>query len=114
MPVKYKILGQVTPAPNTYVDMYAVPTANSAVISTLNIANLSTSNVSFRIALKQGGIPTANAWPTTKQFLSYEVPLPQSDSLGLTMGITLDATDVVTVFSFQGNVAFNLFGSEVY
>jgi hypothetical protein len=113
MPSKYKILGQAIPAPNTYVDMYAVPTANSAVISTLNIANLSTSNVSFRVAVKQANV-TPGAWPTSKQFLSYEVPLPQNDSLGLTMGITLDATDVVTVFSFQGNVAFNLFGSEIY
>jgi hypothetical protein len=114
MPIKYKILGQVTPAPNTYIDMYAVPAGNSAVISTLNIANLSTANVTFRIAVKQGGIPAANGWPTTKQFIAYDVALPAQDTVGLTMGMTLDATDVVNVLSYQGNVAFNLFGSEIY
>jgi hypothetical protein len=30
------------------------------------------------------------------------------------MGMSLDATDVVTVFSWQGNVSFNLFGTEIY
>lgn len=113
MPTKYKILGQAIPAPNVYVDMYAVPTGNSAVISTLNIANLGTANVSFRVALKQGNV-TAGAWPTNKQFIAYEVPLPGNDAIGLSLGITLDQTDVVTVLSFQGNVAFNLFGSELY
>jgi hypothetical protein len=114
MPTKYKILGQVTPAPNTYIDMYAVPAGNSTVVSTLNIANLSTANVTFRVAVKQGGVPASNAWPTTKQFIAYDVALPAQDAIGLTMGMTLDATDAVTVLSAQGNVAFNLFGSEIY
>ena len=114
MPTKYKILGQVAPAPNTYVDMYAVPAGNSAVISTLNVCNQSLSNVTFRIALKQSGIPASNAWPTTKQFVAYDVALPAQDAIGLTLGMTLDATDSITVHSAQGNVSFNLFGTEIY
>jgi hypothetical protein len=31
----------------------------------------------------------------------------------VTIGITLDATDVVTVFAGTANLAFNLFGSEI-
>jgi hypothetical protein len=42
------------------------------------------------------------------------VALPAQDAIGLTLGITLAATDIVTVHSFQGNVVFNLFGSEIY
>ena len=41
--------------------MYAVPAGNSTVVSTLNIANLSTANVTFRVAVKQGGVPASNA-----------------------------------------------------
>jgi hypothetical protein len=37
---------------------------------------------------------------------------PQSTDT-LTIGITLDATDVVTVLASTATMAFNLFGSEI-
>jgi hypothetical protein len=109
MAIKYKVLGQSLPNANTFTNLYAVPAGNSAVVSTLNVCNQSTSNITFRIAVRP-----ANETLVGKHYVAYDVPLPGQDAIALTMGMSLDATDVVTVFSFQGNVAFNLFGSEIY
>jgi hypothetical protein len=46
--------------------------------------------------------------------VAYDIALGAQDAIGMTMGVTLAATDVVTVYSFQGNVAFNLYGTEIY
>lgn len=109
MAIKYKVLGQSLPTPNIFTSLYTVPAGNSAVVSTLNVCNQSTSNVTFRIAVRP-----ANVTLEGKHYVAYDVPLPAQDAIALTMGMSLDATDVVTVFSYQGNVAFNLFGSEIY
>lgn len=109
MATRIKILGQALPAANTFVDLYRVPTANSAVVSTLNVCNLTTSNVTFRVAAR----PNGNTL-TAQQYIAYDIALGGQDAIGLTIGMSLAANDVITAFSFQGNVAFTLFGSEVY
>lgn len=109
MATRIRILGQALPAANTFVDLYRVPTANSAVVSTLNVCNLTTSNVTFRVAAR----PNGNTL-TSQQYIAYDIALGAQDAIGLTIGMSLAANDIVTVFSFQGNVAFTLFGSEVY
>jgi hypothetical protein len=109
MTTKYKVLGQALPNSNTFTSLYTVPAGNSAVISTLNVCNQSTSNVTFRIAVRP-----ANETLAGKHYVAYDVAMPAQDAIALTMGMSLDATDVVTVFSFQGNVSFNLFGTEIY
>ena len=109
MPKSYKILGQSLPSSNTFTDLYTVPAGNSAVISTLNVCNTTESNVTFRIAARP-----ANATLATSQYIVYDAALPAQDAIGLTLGMTLAATDTLTVFSYQGNVAFSLFGTEIY
>lgn len=109
MPTRLKILGQGLPAANTFVDLYRVPTANSAVVSTLNVCNLNSSNVTFRVAAR----PNGNTL-TAQQYLVYDTAIPAQDTIALTIGMSLAANDVITVFSVQGSVAFTLFGSEVF
>ena len=109
MATTFKVLGQSLPAANTFTTLYTVPTGNSAIISTLNICNVSADNVTFRTAIRPAG-----ATLTTAHYIAYDVALPAQDAIGLTLGITLAATDIVTVHSLQGNVVFNLFGSEIY
>ncbi len=108
MPNSYKILGQAMPTANTFFDIYAVPTGANAVISTVNVCNTTASNVSFRLAVKP-----ANATLTTRQYLVYDTAIPAQDAIALSLGISLGSTDVLTAFSFQGNVTFNVFGVEV-
>ena len=110
MAIKYKILGQAFPAANANATLYTVPEGNSAIISTLNVCNLSLSNVVFRIAVVKGGVtPTPS-----NSYIAFNTALPPQDAIGLTLGMTMDATDIVQVHSIQGNVSFNLFGSEIY
>jgi hypothetical protein len=109
MATTFKVLGQSLPASITFTTLYTVPVGNSAIISTLNICNVSASNVTFRAAIRPAG-----ATLTTAQYIAYDIALASQDAIGLTLGMTLAATDVVTVHSVQGNVAFNLFGSEIY
>lgn len=109
MPTVYKILGQSNPTAQTATTLYTVPASNSAVISTLNICNLATSNGAFRVAVRQANTALANS-----QYLAYDTTIPSNDSIALTIGMTLANTDVVTVYSATGNLAFSLFGSEIY
>jgi hypothetical protein len=78
-------------------------------VSTLNVCNLTASNVTFRVAARQNGNTI-----TAQQYIAYDIALGAQDAIGLTLGMSLDQNDVVTAFSFQGNVAFTLFGSEIY
>jgi hypothetical protein len=73
------------------------------------VCNTTTSNVTFRASIRVAGAAASN-----KQFIAYDVAVPAQDATSLTLGITMDAGDVLTVYSFQGNVAFNAFGAEIY
>ena len=107
MPNVYKVLGQSNPSATTATTLYTVPSAKTAVISTIVIANLSTSAATYRIAIRVAGSALSN-----EEYIAYDVALSANDSTALTLGITLAATDVVTVYASSANVAFNAFGDE--
>lgn len=109
MPQILKILGQSNPAPSTATTLYTVPSGNNAVISTITIANLSANAATFRIACRPAGASLANS-----QYISYDTTLGSNDTIGLTLGITLSNTDVITVSANTGNVTFTAFGTENY
>lgn len=111
MPTVYKILGQTSPTTNANTTLYTVPTANSAVISTLTITNLSnTVATNFRVAARPSG-----ATLNTQHFIAYDVGINASDSLYLTLGITLASNDSIIVSTpAVNNLAFSAFGSEIY
>jgi hypothetical protein len=108
MATTYKVLGQNAPSATTATTLYTVPSATSAVISTLMVANRDSSTATYRIAIRPGGASLAN-----QHYLAYDVAVGASDSTTLTLGITLAATDVVTVYASSANLSFNLFGSEI-
>jgi hypothetical protein len=47
------------------------------------------------------------------QYLAYDVSLPANASDTLTLGITLGATDVITVYASSATMSFAAFGSEI-
>ncbi len=109
MAITYKVLGQAAPAAATLTDVYTVPSGNSAVISTVTVCNQNLFNTTFSIAVRPG-----NAAIESKHYISFNSVIPLVDTVSLTLGITLASTDVVSVSSLDGNVSFNLFGSEIY
>jgi hypothetical protein len=104
----YKVLGQVAPSATTATTAYTVPSSTEAVISTIVIANRAASAGTYRIAVRPNGAALAN-----EHYLAYDVAIAANDSTALTLGITIDATDVVTVYASSANMSFNLFGSEI-
>jgi len=103
----YKVLGQSNPAATTLTTLYTVPASTSAVASTIAIANLGVSTT-VRVAVRPGGATIDN-----KHYLAYDVLLNQYDTVSLSIGMTLAATDVVSVYAGTATVAFNLFGAEI-
>ena len=109
MAITYKILGQSNPSATTNTTLYTVPAGNSAVCSTLNVCNLDAAAALYRVAIRQAGEAISN-----KQYIAYNTIVPANDAISLTLGMTLAATDIVTVYANTASVAFNLFGTEIY
>jgi hypothetical protein len=109
MPTTYKVLGQSAPSAATATTLYTVPAATQTVISTINVVNThaSTADV-IRIAIRPDGAALAN-----QHYIVYGVSLSAGATLTYTGGVTIDATDVVTVYSTNGTSSFNAFGSEI-
>lgn len=107
MPTIYKVLGQVEPAATTATTLYTVPAATSAVCSTLSICNTGASTT-YRIAIRPAGATLADI-----HYIVYDAAIEQYNTTFLTLGVTLAATDVITVYANTATVVFNLFGSEV-
>jgi hypothetical protein len=109
MATTYKVLGQSAPAAATATSLYTVPAATQAIISTINVVNThaSTTDV-IRIAIRPDGATLAN-----EHYIVYGLSLSAGSTFTYTGGITIDATDVVTVYSTNGTSSFTAFGSEI-
>ena len=104
----YKVLAQSAPSATTNTDVYTVGSGKSAVVSTITICNRSASAATYRIAIRIAGTTIAN-----EDYIAYDASVPANDSIALTLGVTLAATDVVTVYASSANLSFNLFGAEI-
>ena len=102
-----KVLGQAAPAADTNTDLYTVPASTSTVTSTLTVCNSGATGATFRVAVRPAGASLANA-----HYLYYGVQLQTGDSFAATIGLTLAATDVVTVRASTADLSFSLFGEE--
>lgn len=108
MPQAHKVLGQSNPAATTLTTLYTVPAATQAVVSTITICNLASSATTYRIAVRPAGASVAN-----QHYLAYDAALPANDAATLTLGVTLAATDVISVYAASANVAFHAYGVEI-
>jgi len=104
----YKVLGQSNPSATTATTLYTVPSATSAVCSTITICNQAATAGSFRIAIRPAGTALA-----AQHYIAYDTSIPANDVLTMTIGLTLAATDVVTIYASTATMSFNLFGSEI-
>jgi glucose-6-phosphate dehydrogenase assembly protein OpcA len=108
MATTYKVLGQVNPSATTPTTLYTVPAGTQTVISTISVSNLTAAELSFRIAIRPAGETLA-----TKHYIAYDAKVAGNDTTFITVGATLGATDVITVYASSANISFNAFGSEI-
>ena len=105
----YKTLAQVDLTTTALTTLLTVGAGKEVVISTIIIANRNASADSFRIAIQTDGDAISNS-----HYIAFDVPVAANDSTTLTLGITLQATDVVTVSAGTADrLSINAFGAEV-
>lgn len=102
-----KVLGQVNPSATTATTLYTVPSAKSAVVSSLTICNQTAIAATFRVAVRPAGDTLAAV-----HYVAYDVTVGASDTTALTLGITLATTDVITVYASTATLSFHAYGDE--
>lgn len=108
MAISYKVLGQEAPLATTDTVVYTVPAATEAIVSTIVVANRAAASGTFRIAVRPNGDSLVN-----KHYIAYDAPISPNDATTLTLGITMDATDVISVYCSSADMSVNVFGSEI-
>ena len=108
MAQNYKVLGQIAPAATTATGIYTVPSATEAVVSSIVVCNRSASDATFRISVRPNGATLAN-----QHYLAYDAGVASNDTLILTIGVTMDATDVLEGYASTGDLTFHAYGSEI-
>jgi hypothetical protein len=110
MASSYKVLGQLDLTDATLTTLHTCPSATETVVSTIIIANRNAAADTFRLALRTDGDAISD-----KHYLAYDVPIAANDSTTLTLGITMSATDVLSVRAggTASDLSINAFGAEV-
>jgi hypothetical protein len=108
MAKSYKIIAQNSPAATTDTTLYTVPSDTEIVISSITICNRAATAATYRIAMRPNGETLEN-----KHYIAYGATVPANDTIALTLGLTADAADVITVYASTASVSFGVFGSEI-
>ena len=104
----HKVLGQVNPSAASLTTLYTVPGSTQSICSTLSICNQASTAATYRVAVRPAGASIA-----TSQYVIYDNAIAGNDSVFLTLGISLAATDIVSVYGATNTLAFSLFGVEI-
>jgi len=108
MATTYKVLGQSNPSATTATTLYTCPASTQTVISTITICNQAGTSGTYRIAVRPNG-----ATLSAEHYVVYDATIQANTTAAYTLGITIDASDVVTVYASSTSLSFNAFGSEI-
>lgn len=108
MATTYKVLGQLNPSATTATTLYPCPAGTQTVISTITVCNQAGTSGTYRIAVRPNG-----ATLSAEHYVVYDATVQANTTAAYTLGITLDASDIVTVYASSANMSFNAFGSEI-
>lgn len=107
MATTLKVLGQQNPIAATLTTLYTVPSITTTACSSIIVCNRSLIATSFRIAIRPVGVAVSN-----EHYLYYDVTIAGNDTFVATIGISLAATDVISVYATLATLSFGLFGQE--
>ena len=108
MPTTYKVLGQSNPSATTATTLYTVPASTDAVVSTISVCNRAATSGTYRIAIRPAGATLANS-----HYIAYDSAITANNTTFITVGVTLDTTDVITVYASSADMTFSAFGTEI-
>ena len=104
----YKSPVQVEPAANTYTTLYTVPADTQAIFSAINVCNTASSPATFRIAFRPDGEALQD-----KHHIIYNATIAGNDTYMINQGMSMDTTDILSVFASTASVCFIGFYAEV-
>ena len=104
----YKVLGQINPSATSASALYTNPSATETVISTVTICNIGATSATYRLYVRPNDEALAN-----KHYLAYDASVPANDTIALTLGLTMDAADVLYCYASSASVAFGAFGTQI-
>jgi len=108
MAIAYKVLGQSDPSADTLTTAYTVPASTEAVVSSIVVANRGAADTSFRIAVRPNGASISD-----EHYIAYDTDISANSLVALTLGVTMDASDVLSVYADDATLSFNVFGQEI-
>ena len=108
MATTYKVLGQSDPAITTATTLYTCPASTQTVISTIVVCNRGAASGTYRISIRPNGATQAD-----EHYIVFDTVAAAVSTTAYTLGLTIDAADVVTVYSSTSDFSFNAFGSEI-
>lgn len=108
MATAYKVLGQAAPLTGNATTLYTVPSSTETVVSSIVICNRGATNSSYRVAVRPDGAILDN-----EHYLFYDVAIDRNSTQAPTLGLTLDAGDVITVYANSSDISFSAFGTEI-
>ncbi len=108
MATTYKVLGQSNPAATTLTTLYSCPAATQTVISTITICNQANTSGTYRIAIRPNGASIA-----PEHYIVYDATVGANSTTAYTLGLTVDASDIISVFASSTTMSFNAYGSEI-
>jgi hypothetical protein len=110
MAITYKVLGHSQHHQQQPTQMFTLLVQeNKQLISTITVCNRNTTtSATYRIAVRPDGDTLAN-----EHYIAYDATVGPKDTVTWTIGITADASDVVTVYASSADLSFNVFGVEI-
>lgn len=108
MPIAYKVLGQSAPAATTNTTLYTCPASTQVVSSSIVICNRGANAATFRVAVRPNAAALAN-----EHYVFFDSPILGNETVSVSIGLTIDAADLVVVYASSADLTFSLFGSEI-
>jgi hypothetical protein len=104
----YKSPIQVKPSANTLTTLYTVPASTQAIFSAINICNTASTDATFRIAFRPDGEAI-----DPKHYIIFDATIAGNDTYMINQGMSMDTTDVLSVYASSASVSFTGFYAEV-
>ena len=108
MPLTYKVLAQVNPSATTATTLYTNPALTQTVVSSITVCNQAGTGGTYRIAIRPNGETLA-----AKHYIAFDRTIAANATETHTIGVTLDADDIVTVYASSVSISFNAFGVQI-
>lgn len=103
----YEVLGQTTDNA-TGTALVTVAASTEVIVSSLVIANRASAAKTFRLYIRPDDETLAD-----KHYLAYDTNIGANDTITMTLGLTMNASDKLYVYGSDTNLSFSAFGTKI-